>query len=230
MAQNIIVIGPPEAGKTYLLHHLTRSYFEPFRTDQPYQPTIGIDLVGVNTLHNIRYLYYDSSGQDRFLEITTPYFRRCNVVIIVFDLSSQDFQDLNKWYEYAKCSQKPTLIVGTKHDLLVEGSHKLLMAAVNFAQERECPFYPTSAVNGMGITELRNALQSLVPEEEIFQRAISECKEQEKVNKKHNKKNARCKAFRKLFCCIGSGYVNIGNEGELVHPQYPTDLSDSVSV
>jgi len=230
MSQNIIVVGPIKTGKTYLMHHLTRSYFEPFRSDVPYKPTIGIDMVGINHIHNIRYVYYDSSGQDRFIEITGPYFKKCNVIIIVFDLSSHNFQDLNKWYELGKCSEKPTLIVGTKHDLVSEGSEEVLMACVKFAQERECPFYPTSSITGMGITELRNALQSLVPEEEIFQRAISECKEQEKVNKKHNKKNARRKAFRKLFCCIASGYVNIGNEGELVHPQYPTDLSDSVSV
>ena len=62
MSQSIIVVGAEMAGKTYLLNCLTRSYFEPFRTDVPYQPTIGIDIVGIQERDNIKYVFYDSSG------------------------------------------------------------------------------------------------------------------------------------------------------------------------
>lgn len=227
MSQNIIVVGPQKAGKTYLMHHLTRSYFEPFRTDAPYKPTIGIDIVGINTLHNIKYVYYDSSGQDRFSKITQPYFEQSDVIMIVFDLSSQDFQDLNRWYERCKCSEKPTIIVGTKHDLVGEGDAELLMAAVKFAQERECPFYPTSSVDGMGIIELRNALQSLIPEEEIFERAIRKQEENKRREHKVKKKKHTRQSLRRLFCCIGGGYRTLVDEGEPAH-QYPTDLGVSV--
>ena len=53
MAQKIIVLGPPRSGKTCLLHHITRSYFKPFAKDEPYKPTIGVDIVGINNKHNI---------------------------------------------------------------------------------------------------------------------------------------------------------------------------------
>jgi len=232
MAQNIIVVGHQEAGKTYLMHHLTRSYFEPFRTDVPYKPTIGIDIVGINTLHNIKYIYYDSSGQDRFLNITTPYFKKSDVIMIVFDLSSQNFVDLKKWYELCKCSQKPTIIVGTKHDLVGNGNQELLMAAVKFAQERECPFYPTSSVDGMGITELRNALQSLIPEQEIFERAIRKKEEDEKRDRKMKKKKKAIQHFRRVFCCISGGYRTLDDGIELseIRNRYPGESDLGVSV
>jgi len=228
MSQHIIVVGSQKAGKTFLMHHLTRSYFEPFRSDSSYKPTVGIDIVGINTVHNIKYLYYDSSGQDRFLRITTPYFVKCDVIVIVFDLSCHDFQDLDKWYKMCECSKKPTLIVGTKHDLVGEGDEAMLMAAVKFAQDRECPFYPTSSLNGMGIVELRNALQSLVPTEQIFERAIRK-KEQDKHREDRvKKKNKARKQFRKYFCCIfRSKYKTLVDEADTA-VRYPTDLGVSV--
>jgi len=214
MSQTIIIIGSVQSGKTYLMNHLTRSYFEPFRTDRPYKPTIGIDIVGKNTVHNINYVYYDSSGSDRFLDITQPYMKACDVVIIVFDLSSYDVQNLNQWYESAKCREKPTLIVGTKHDLIREDNHDLLMNAVRFAQERECPFYSTSSVSGMGITELRNALQNVVSEEIIFRKTLE--KKRRIVHKiKQTKKNRfRKKKVLRMFCCIGKGYTTIDDVSE----------------
>ena len=220
MAQNIIVVGSARAGKTYLMNHLTRSYFEPFQ-DAPYQPTIGIDLVGTNVVHNISYVYWDSSGQERFIEITRPYFQKCDVIMIVFDLSSQNFQDLKQWYDWSHCSEKPTLIVGTKHDLVGEGSAAMLMATVKFAQERECPFYPTSSVSGMGITELRNALQSLVPDEHILEQAQTK-----------NRQGKRRSSVRGLFSCFHffrkRGYKTI-DEIQPDRNKYPaTDLGVSV--
>lgn len=223
MTQNIIVVGAPEAGKTYLLNHLTKSYFEPFRTDVPYQPTIGVDLVGQTVRNNIKYVYWDSSGQERFIRITQPFLEKSDVVMIVFDLSSQNFQDLKQWYDRTNGSNKPTIIVGTKHDLVGEGSEAVLMAAVKFAQERECPFYPTSSVSGMGIVELRNALQRLVPNEEIVERAIHQ-QETSETRKKKQRARVHKQRFRKLFCCINGGYVTIPDP-----VQYPdTNLSVSV--
>jgi small GTP-binding protein len=231
MSQQIIVIGPPKAGKTFLLHHLTRSYFEPFRTDAPYQPTIGVDIVGINQKDNIKYIYYDSSGHDRFLELTKPYFVKADVVLIAFDLSRQDFQDLQKWYDWCNGCKKPTIIVGTKHDMVGEGSEQMLMGCVKFAQERECPFYPTSSVSGMGITELRNALQDLVPAEEIFERARQQREEEEKSKKKKKKKIR--KRIKKLFCCIVNQYTTIDDQDEpsMTQTKYPvSDLDLGVSV
>ena len=188
MSQNIIVVGPAESGKTFLLNHLTRSYFEPFRSNTPYQPTIGIDLIGQTTQNNINYVYWDSSGQERFRRITQPFFVKADVVMIVFDLSSLDFVDLKQWYDRTNGSEKPTIIVGTKHDLIGEGSEAVLMAAVKFAQDRECPFYPTSSVSGMGITELRNALQKLIPDEKILARAVHKREKLETRKRTHRKR------------------------------------------
>tara|TARA_B110000211_G_scaffold176861_1_gene199927 strand:- start:1524 stop:2180 length:657 start_codon:yes stop_codon:yes gene_type:complete len=218
MAQNIIVVGPQQAGKTFLLNHLTRSYFEPFKTDSIYQPTIGIDLVGTNVVHNISYVYWDSSGQERFIKITKPFFHKSDVIMIVFDLSSNNFQDLKKWYDLANCSDKPTLIVGTKHDLVGEGSETLLLAAIKFCQEHNCPFYPTSSVSGMGITELRNALQLLIPKEHILEQAQTK-----------NLQGKRSSSVRGLFSCFHffrkRGYKTVEEQSL---QNYPTDLSVSV--
>jgi len=242
MSQTIIVIGPPKSGKTFLMHHLTRSYFEPFKSEDRYKPTIGIDIIGQNVIGNIRYVYYDSSGQDRFLAITQPYFIKCDVIMIVFDLGTQDFQDLNKWYDLAKCVHKPTIIVGTKHDLVGEGSEEALLACVKFGQGKECPFYPTSSVTGMGITQLRNSLQTLIPEQRLVERATKKRNEQEETKKKRTKEKKRRQkqTVRKLFCCISRGYSTIEDEEDKIPPSpspspppsppsYPvTDLGVSV--
>ena len=219
MTQNIIVIGPAQSGKTFLINQLTRTYFEPFRTDSAYVPTIGIDIVNTNIKDNIKYIYIDSSGQDRFLEIIKPYFQKCDIVLIVFDLSSNDYQNLQKWYDWAKCRTKPTIVVGSKHDLIKQGDEKVLMDAVKFAQERECPFFPTSSVTGVGITELRNSLQNLVPAENILLKSIK--------NKKVNTftKKSGLPSFKSLFCCFQTGYTVIDEE----YQHQPKPIFDNTS-
>ena len=67
MSQNIILIGPAQSGKTFLINQLTRSYFEPFRTDSAYIPTIGIDIVGTNTKDNIKYIRNIYNQHDKIL-------------------------------------------------------------------------------------------------------------------------------------------------------------------
>lgn len=222
MSQNILIVGSEKVGKTFLINHLSRSYFEPF-SENNYHPTIGIDLVGYQIKDSIRYVFWDSSGNDRFFPLIEPYFKSCNIILIAFDLSTTDFQDLQHWFERTNAHSKPTIIVGTKHDKIGDGSEQLLMACIKFCKEKEVPFFPTSSTTGMGIDELRNALQRLIPSEDILSKSIQRCEQQQQT--KPIKKRS---FFKKLFCCLSkNNYQTIQEEQST---NYPENILNYVSV
>jgi len=219
MSQNILIVGSEKTGKTVLMNHLSRSYFEPFTNN--YHPTIGIDLVGYQIKDSIRYVFWDSSGNDRFFPLIEPYFKSCNIILIAFDLSTTDFQDLQSWYDKTNAHSKPTVIVGTKHDKVGEGSEQLLMACIKFCQDKEVPFFPTSSTTGMGIDELRNALQRLIPSEEILSKSIQRCEQQQTQPVKKQS------FLKKLFCCVSkNNYQTIQEQSS----NYPENILSYVSV
>ena len=65
---NILLLGPPAAGKTSFAHRLCRDSFDP---QQP--GTIGVEYFQTRTPDGRRLRIWDLSGNPRFLPITRTY-------------------------------------------------------------------------------------------------------------------------------------------------------------
>lgn len=160
----IIVIGDPAVGKTSLLNKFTTNKFE-----KKYLPTVGVNIVkepvrvkdsdGEEALVNI--MFWDIAGQPQFYMLHKPYFKGADAMILVFDVTrSSTFSNVKNWYNTAikfGLSGIPRAIVGNKVDL--EDKRKIIVPMIqHLADELNCPYFETSALNGKNVKHLFETL------------------------------------------------------------------------
>lgn len=88
----IIFLGDQGVGKSSILNRFAQDKFE-----QNYQATIGLDFHSKNiTIEDtsIRFLLYDTAGQEKFKSLIPMYIRDANIIIVVYDITS----NLSKFY------------------------------------------------------------------------------------------------------------------------------------
>nr|CCC92224.1 unnamed protein product [Trypanosoma congolense IL3000] len=148
-------------------------------------PTIGVDFKYCQTTtletppRTVRFQVWDTSGQDRFLTLTTAYYRNCHGVFMCFDVTNRSsFEGLQAWYErlQSQCTVMPPLIlIACKLDLVecnalrkegtVLGSCRQVerSEADAWAKQHNCLCYlETSARNNVNITEAFQHLATYV--------------------------------------------------------------------
>lgn len=92
-------------------------------------PTIGVEYapftlrVGAN---DVRVNIWDTSGAEQYKSITRSYYRKCEGVIVMFDLTDRkSFEDLRLWLKEikleVKSSKMPKIIIANKIDLIETG-------------------------------------------------------------------------------------------------------------
>ncbi|RNF27196.1 small GTP-binding protein Rab7 [Trypanosoma conorhini] len=123
LAYKIIVIGDVGVGKSNVSSRYCDGTFY-----EDIVPTIGMDFKYCHSTtlekkpRTVRLQIWDTSGQDRFVTLTTAFYRNCNGVMLCFDITSRvSFEDLDAWYERleANCPKMPPVIlVGCKLDLV----------------------------------------------------------------------------------------------------------------
>eukprot|EP00731_Ephydatia_muelleri_P022557 Em0015g140a len=153
----VIIIGQPGVGKTSMVLRYCRNMFE-----RNYKTTIGVDfevekynVLGVP--FNVQ--LWDTAGAERFRGVTTAYFRGAQVVMLVFDLGSEE--SLVKTRDWLKDAQEfcqnqfEVFLVGTKYDSLLEHDYlKIEEVAKQFAAEYKAEYWYTSSKSGEHIEEL----------------------------------------------------------------------------
>ena len=107
----ILLVGNAGVGKTSLIYRITENKF-----NDNCPSTIGVEfnnkVLNVNSVnHTIKIL--DTSGQERYQNITKSYFRFVEGIFIVFDLSDEEsFNSLEKWIEKIKeVVEEPNIII-----------------------------------------------------------------------------------------------------------------------
>ena len=154
-----MLIGDGAVGKSSLI-----SQYDTRKFKKEYVRTIGIDQIRVNyTTQEDKYecvvKLWDTAGQERFESMTYQFFRECDAVIIVFDLTQrQTFEAVTKWlqsiYKYTSGSI-PIVLVGNKCDLLaVEPDPVQKEEAQKLANENELRYFQTSAFTGEQVKEM----------------------------------------------------------------------------
>ena len=115
----LLLIGNAYVGKTLIVQKFLDNTFS-----KTTMTTIGVDLqykvLDING-KKVKYLIWDTAGEDRMKTMTYAYYRGCHVVLIVYDVTSKkSFENVTTWVEcvdkFAK-SNVLRILVGNKTDL-----------------------------------------------------------------------------------------------------------------
>ena len=151
----LLLIGNAFVGKTLIVQKFIDNTFS-----KSTMSTIGVDLqskiIDING-KKVKYLIWDTAGEDRMKTMTYSYYRGCHVILLVYDVTNQkSFENVTTWVEcvdkFAK-SNVLRILVGNKTDLedqrviSKEDGKKL-------ADENGLKFYEISAKAVTGLCEM----------------------------------------------------------------------------
>ncbi|CBK23243.2 uncharacterized protein [Blastocystis hominis] len=150
----IVVIGPPDVGKTCLsIRYIRGKFFEHSSA------TIGASfLMKTLTCGNVvnTMKIWDTAGQDAFLPMTSVYYKDVDGAILVFDASKPDTMDsLDNWLcdlqQNNVGRQFSLFLVCNKIDLNrgIDREH-----VQQYADKIGAPVFYTSAKDGTGVNDL----------------------------------------------------------------------------
>ena len=151
----LLLIGNAFVGKTLIVQKFLDNTFS-----KTTMITIGVDLqykvLDING-KKVKYLIWDTAGEDRMKTMTYAYYRGCHVVLIVYDITSKkSFENVTTWVEcvdkFAK-SNVLRILVGNKTDL----EDKRVISkeeGKKLAEENGLKFYEISAKTMNGLVEM----------------------------------------------------------------------------
>ena len=151
----LIFLGDQSVGKSCILNRFMNDTFT-----EEYQATIGLDFQSKNVQidgQDIHLLLYDTAGQEKFRSLIPMYTRDANIILLVYDISSQDsFDHLPNWLNdlsNVKMDEVIFALVGNKNDL--EDKREVSTEdGKKYAEENNFIFQETSAKTGDGFSEL----------------------------------------------------------------------------
>ena len=119
MIIKLLLIGNTYVGKTMIVQKFIDNSFSKSTVS-----TIGVDLqskiIDISG-KKVKYLIWDTAGEDRMKTMTYSYYRGCHVILVVYDVTERkSFQNVTTWVEciekFAK-SNVLKILVGNKTDL-----------------------------------------------------------------------------------------------------------------
>ena len=151
----LLLIGNTFVGKTLIVQKFIDNAFSKSTV-----ATIGVDLqskvIDING-KKVKYLIWDTAGEDRMKTMTYSYYRGCHVILIVFDVTNElSFKNVTNWVEcinkFAK-SNVLRILVGNKTDL----KDKRVITTEKgkqLAEENGLKYYEISALKIQGLQEM----------------------------------------------------------------------------
>ncbi|OHT15669.1 Ras-related protein Rab-13 [Tritrichomonas foetus] len=148
-----VILGEPSVGKTCLT---TRACYDKF--SNTYEATIGVQFsqttCEINS-HQTKLCFWDTSGQQRYTEITSHYFRGADVAFFCFSLNDQiSLQSLENWIISLNEHTQPVsaaFLVGCKSDIPQTIRD---VEIEKFAKSNNLEYFKTSSKNSTNITDL----------------------------------------------------------------------------
>ena len=148
MRYNIVFVGSVGGGKTSIIQKYSKK-------NTKITSTIAIDFVPIQ-LGDLKMSVWDTCGQERFMAITSSYFMRGHVFVLVHDiLDSTVALDLERWYKEIMSKRPPrhkpvVIVVTNKVDL-----HAVCTSEVSeWISTNSFEHVYTSAKTGEGIDKL----------------------------------------------------------------------------
>ncbi|KAH9524498.1 Ras- protein Rab-34 [Bulinus truncatus] len=150
-----VLVGDVAVGKTCLVNRFCNDVF-----DRDYKATIGVDFevekFSVLSIP-ITLQIWDTAGQERFKCIAASYYRGAQIVIVTFDLTSEEsLHHTQQWMEEACASADEPIkfLVGTKKDLLSPSSYAdVEVRALKQAKKLQAEYWATSSKSGENVSE-----------------------------------------------------------------------------
>ena len=187
----LLLIGNAYVGKTLIVQKFIDNSFSKNTIS-----TIGVDLqnkiVDING-KKVKYLIWDTAGEERLKTMTYSYYRGCNVILVVFDVTDrQSFDNVNNWVEcidkFAK-SNVLRILVGNKIDL----TDKRVVSndeGKKLAEKYKLKYYEISALKSEGLNEMfEDAAKEYV---EIYEQKCMKNFQLKKQKKKEKQKKGCC--------------------------------------
>ena len=151
----LLLIGNAYVGKILIVQKFLDNTFS-----KTTMTTIGVDLqykvLDING-KKVKYLIWDTAGEDRMKTMTYAYYRGCHVILIVYDVTiRKSFENVTTWVEcvdkFAK-SNVLRILVGNKTDL--EDTRVISKEeGKKLAEENGLKFYEISAKTMNGLVEM----------------------------------------------------------------------------
>lgn len=157
MRYNVVFVGSVAAGKTSIIQRYLKNTFL-----KKHVSTIAVDFVPIE-IEDIKLSIWDTCGQERFMAITSSYYMRGHIFVLVHDTSELDMdKNLKYWYnEIVK--KKPgrhnpiIIIVSNKIDKISSSSDVRIWCNDNMFEHVD-----TSAKTGIGIQSLFQKIHDAV--------------------------------------------------------------------
>ena len=151
----LLLIGNAYDGKTLITQKFIDNTFSKNTVN-----TIGVDLqskiIDING-KKVKFLIWDTAGEERMKTMTYSYYRGCHVILIVFDVTDENsFKCISKWVEcvdkFAK-SNVLRVLVGNKTDL---EEKRVISNEVGkkLAEQYGLKYYEISALKIVGLKEM----------------------------------------------------------------------------
>ncbi|KYQ99637.1 Rab GTPase [Tieghemostelium lacteum] len=152
----VVLLGNSDVGKSAMAIKYTEGFFQKRLT-----PTIGASFqsktLNLDGKNKVKFLIWDTAGQDRFRSLTPMYYRGSSVAVLVYDITvGNSFEQVRGWVEELKSNILEEIIMvicGNKVDL----NHKRVVkreVAAAYAEEIKAMYYETSAKENIGIDEM----------------------------------------------------------------------------
>ncbi|EGC31720.1 hypothetical protein DICPUDRAFT_156394 [Dictyostelium purpureum] len=155
MESKVVLLGSSDVGKTAAAIRYAEGVFPKRPT-----PTIGASFLTktINIEGNkIKYLIWDTAGQDRFRSLTPMYYRGACVAILVFDITHQkSFDTVKDWVEELKSNIQEDIVLvvcGNKLDLQHKRQVKRETAKM-YADEIKALYVEISAKENEGVEQM----------------------------------------------------------------------------
>lgn len=143
----VITIGDAGVGKTSIIRRYVHDIF-----DDNTMSTVGVAFaykeVQLDKDNKILLRLIDTAGQEKYKSLSKSYFKNCDAVLFVFDLSIQDtFNSINDWISTFNDNNSgkdlPKYLIGNKCDLPSEVEEDKIETFLS--QHKEFKYYKTSA-------------------------------------------------------------------------------------
>lgn len=157
MRYNIVFVGSVGGGKTSIIKKRMNE------DTTKHVSTIAVDFVPMD-LDDVKVSVWDTCGQERFMSITSSYFMRGHVFVLVHDVSDSSVSaDLEKWrcdiVSKRPARHKPVVIVvSNKSDIQPFCSSDV----TDWVSNNVFDHVYTSAKTGEGIPELFEQIKSAI--------------------------------------------------------------------
>ena len=158
MRYNVVFVGTISVGKTSLIRRYLNGDHDTSVTS-----TLAVDYFPIQ-IGDVELSVWDTAGQERFMSITSSYFSRGHVFVLVHDIETcQVEKDIQLWYKQIfdkrPARHEPVVIVASnKTDLHPFCSQEV----TNWIKEHSFDHVYTSAITGEGIEKLFQKIHDAV--------------------------------------------------------------------